>query len=511
MSNSSLVPQVLDDKLLKRAAEEQLTETGRRLCRKEGMELQQVLKLQLHFLNILKIENLWQFTSLTKLSLSGNVIEKIEGLDSLVGLKWLDLSFNNIKAIEGVDTLVNLQDLSLHNNHISVIENLDTLQNMQFLSMGNNFLSQFSNVMYLRRCNSLYGLNLAGNPLCNEENYKIFVVAHLPNLVYLDHKLVDEQTRKMSSLRYQYDIEKLGLSETDALEQKKKDDEELQIHWDAFVEHLNGPQLFDSMCADDPDAHKLTHLSAVAALLDSYKSQQATLCIQIFKNGLAQHQRRESEVNLFISSLQVALAKNQEKASWGVTNFRKKQLPQIMAEIRHRSKMLEAFKEDINHLQHTLMTLELELVVQLEDIMTIFEKSISDLVTTFINDVKDVFSQCRDLENQHYNKILEISMATLKKIARNELKEDLPIDVRMLFVDKETLTNILKSSHDIHILKINNREDELVTRVNTWKSLLMMSIHDKEVTRNRTRILEIKNFRAHIWSQMEKAYFSKLQ
>uniref|UniRef100_A0AAY4C3A7 Dynein regulatory complex subunit 3 n=1 Tax=Denticeps clupeoides TaxID=299321 RepID=A0AAY4C3A7_9TELE len=422
------------------------------------------------------IENLWQFTSLTKLSLSGNVIEKIEGLDSLVGLKWLDLSFNNIKAIEGVDTLVNLQDLSLHNNHISVIENLDTLQNMQFLSMGNNFLSQFSNVMYLRRCNSLYGLNLAGNPLCNEENYKIFVVAHLPNLVYLDHKLVDEQTRKMSSLRYQYDIEKLGLSETDALEQKKKDDEELQIHWDAFVEHLNGPQLFDSMCADDPDAHKLTHLSAV----------QATLCIQIFKNGLAQHQRRESEVNLFISSLQVALAKNQEKASWGVTNFRKKQLPQV-----------QGFPVPC------LQTYTFHIITGL------LWGSGGLECHVFLD--KDTFSQCRDLENQHYNKILEISMATLKKIARNELKEDLPIDVRMLFVDKETLTNILKSSHDIHILKINNREDELVTRVNTWKSLLMMSIHDKEVTRNRTRILEIKNFRAHIWSQMEKAYFSKLQ
>jgi len=34
-------------------------------------------------------------------------------------------------------------------------------------------------------------VNLAGNPLCQLEEYKMFVVAHLPSVDYLDYRLVD--------------------------------------------------------------------------------------------------------------------------------------------------------------------------------------------------------------------------------------------------------------------------------------------------------------------------------
>lgn len=37
-----------------------------------------------------------------------------------------------------------------------------------------------------------------------------------------------------------------------------------------------------------------------------------------------------------------------------------------------------------------------------------------------------------------------------------------------LFVDKDTIVNAVGASHDIHLLKIDNREDELVTGVNSW-------------------------------------------
>ena len=39
--------------------------------------------------DILRIENLWQFSSLVKLQLDNNIIEKIEGLDTLTNLVWL--------------------------------------------------------------------------------------------------------------------------------------------------------------------------------------------------------------------------------------------------------------------------------------------------------------------------------------------------------------------------------------------------------------------------------------
>ena len=41
------------------------------------------------FSDILKIDNMWNFVSLTKLQMDNNIIEKIEGLEKLVNLEWL--------------------------------------------------------------------------------------------------------------------------------------------------------------------------------------------------------------------------------------------------------------------------------------------------------------------------------------------------------------------------------------------------------------------------------------
>ena len=51
--------------------------------------LKKTYALSFYFTDILKIDNLWEFTKLTKLQLDNNIIEKIEGLESLVNLVWL--------------------------------------------------------------------------------------------------------------------------------------------------------------------------------------------------------------------------------------------------------------------------------------------------------------------------------------------------------------------------------------------------------------------------------------
>lgn len=39
-------------------------------------------------------------------------------------------------------------------------------------------------------------------------------------------------------------------------------------------------------------------------------------------------------------------------------------------------------------------------------------------------------AQCRDLENHHHEKLLEISINTLEKILKGDVDEDLPDDLR---------------------------------------------------------------------------------
>lgn len=53
-------------------------------------------------------------------------------------------------------------------------------------------------MIYLRKFKNLRTLNLTGNPVCDNEVYAMFIAAYLPNLVYLDFRLVEENNVRIS-------------------------------------------------------------------------------------------------------------------------------------------------------------------------------------------------------------------------------------------------------------------------------------------------------------------------
>ncbi|KAG9399114.1 Dynein regulatory complex subunit 3 [Aphanomyces cochlioides] len=178
----------------------------------EGIDMVDFTKLKvlsLSFKNIFKIDNLITLRNLTKLQLDNNVIQEIEGISHLTNLTWLDLSFNNISEIKGLDTLTKLQDLTLFNNNISKLENLDQLKNLQVLSVGNNSLGTTDGLLYLKCLEKLRVLNLEGNPVCADPEYKTFVLAHLEKLKYLDNSLVDAAEVIQAKEQYQDELEEM--------------------------------------------------------------------------------------------------------------------------------------------------------------------------------------------------------------------------------------------------------------------------------------------------------------
>jgi len=54
-------------------------------------------------------------------------------------------------------------------------------------------------VIYLRRFDQLQTVNLGGNPISQLEDYKMFVVAYLSNLEYLDYRLIDQATVSLTN------------------------------------------------------------------------------------------------------------------------------------------------------------------------------------------------------------------------------------------------------------------------------------------------------------------------
>uniref|UniRef100_A0A8C0L9W6 Dynein regulatory complex subunit 3 n=1 Tax=Canis lupus dingo TaxID=286419 RepID=A0A8C0L9W6_CANLU len=499
---NSLEPRVMDEDMLKLAVGEQgPREEAGQLARQEGILFKDVLSLRLDFQNILRIDSLWEFENLTKLQLDNNIIEKIEGLEQLVHLVWLDLSFNNIEAIEGLDTLVNLEDLSLFNNRISKIDSLDALVKLQVLSLGNNQIGNMMNIIYLRRFKDLRTLSLSGNPIAESEDYKMFVCAYLPDLVYLDFHRIDDHMKEMAESKHQYSIDELKHRENliqSRLEDEQAQQEELEKHKAAFVEHLNGSFLFDSMYTEDVEGNKLAYLPGISELL---QDKFVIICLNIFEYGLKQQEKRKLELDTFNECVQEAIQENQEQGKHRIAKFEEKHLLSLNA-IRDESELtnfemkIVEYGKDITELFNVLMTLEMQLVEQLEETINMFERNIIDLVALFIEN-------CRDLENHHHEKLLEISINTLEKILKGDVDEDLPDDLRPLFVDKDTIFNAVGASHDIHLLKIDNREDELVTRANSWCTHLVDTIHKNEIMRNRRRVKEINQYIDHMQNELD--------
>nr|XP_030140978.3 dynein regulatory complex subunit 3 isoform X1 [Taeniopygia guttata]XP_030140979.3 dynein regulatory complex subunit 3 isoform X1 [Taeniopygia guttata]XP_030140980.3 dynein regulatory complex subunit 3 isoform X1 [Taeniopygia guttata]XP_041575001.1 dynein regulatory complex subunit 3 isoform X1 [Taeniopygia guttata] len=508
---NTIEPQIIDDEMLQKAIEEKCPEDLGDIAREESLNVKVVTELQFSFKNILRVDNLWPLENLTKLQLDNNVIEKIEGLESLVHLVWLDLSFNNIEVIEGLDTLVKLQDLSLYSNRISKIEHMDTLQELQIFSIGKNNLTTLEDVIYLRRLKSLQTLNLSGNPFCSEEHYRLFVVAHLPSLVYLDFKLVRNSTREAAALKYQDLTKPLEQEEAQVLAlQEAEDAKQKKLEYDqaAFVEYLNGSFLFDSLHAEDREAAKLASLPGVGDLLQAYKKEFVLVCGNLYNYGLEEYEKREAEVSKFYKRLHEIMAVNQQESKRIISDFesqnqkRLDELSQAGSGEVAESKQAQG-KEGINQLLDALLTLEALVSNDLEELLQDFKRSIDVLASTFTENIQGMFNQCRDLENQHHKKLMEIAMATLRKVEHYELEEDFPADLRRLFKDKNTIVNILNVSHSIRLRKIDKRESDMLCNIYQWQISVTGKAFQTESDRNRACIKKIICFINTLQKELE--------
>ncbi|XP_026213735.1 dynein regulatory complex subunit 3 [Anabas testudineus] len=505
-------PTVMDEEILREAAMKQHPkDQAAGVSKAQGINLNQVNRLSLECRNILMIDHLWEFTSLTMLYLNNNLIEKIEGLDHLINLTWLNLSFNRIGKIEGLESLQKLEVLNLSNNRISVIENMDKLEKLTHFCIANNLIEQLDNVLYLRKLKNLFTINLSGNPVSTVDDYKLFIAAYFPNLMCLDYRVLNEKMKNEASIKYNYVLEEkrreeLQQQQDASVEQSKK--AELQLHMDAFVEFLNGSSLFKSMFKDDPEAETLHCLPEVAQLLQAFENEMVELCMQLFQTGLSEHKRRETEVNSFFSGQDKTVTDYQQKASQILANFEqqhKKRIEELqqLSDLDILQDKINHCNDEINQLCKSLMSLEFELVSQVEDIIKKLDSSISDMVGNFSEIVQGIFAQCRDLEDNYHQNVRKVAVETLEKVAKDDT-EDMSNDVRMLFTDKDTVMDALATGHDNHLMKINDRENLLVTRINAWKAALIKGIQDKELKWNRIRISDIHRYMDHLKEQLEE-------
>ncbi|RQM31281.1 hypothetical protein B5M09_007561 [Aphanomyces astaci] len=394
--------------------------------------------LSLSFKNVFKIDNLVTLKNLVKLQMDNNVIQEIEGISHLTSLTWLDLSFNNIAEIKGLDTLTRLQDLTLYNNNISKLENLDTLKGLQVLSVGNNSLATTDGLLYLKCLDALRVLNLEGNPVCSDPEYRSFVLAHLDKLKYLDYSLVD--VGEVVQAREQYQVYMsiynwLRNLIDDFTEKVKTATEDIKVI--LLEKHAAIQRECDGFALEYAKEKDLTQKKSIAQC-EKYRR----VAKRLFKASAAGPPATEAEVARVTAESQAAC----------------------------------------NELNTELMGIESSLVEFAHDAISTLDVRIEAVGNESRGIATEHFRNVEQLENNFFDGVTQLAANLLERLATEDGEDDdfLSDECRAILNDRDALNNAINGSHDIHIGKLLAQED-LMREQN------VATIHDQYFTLDKLR------------------------
>uniref|UniRef100_A0A3Q0SQQ7 Leucine rich repeats and guanylate kinase domain containing n=1 Tax=Amphilophus citrinellus TaxID=61819 RepID=A0A3Q0SQQ7_AMPCI len=149
-----------------------------------------------------EISGLEQCCRLTHLSLAHNKISRISGLGSLP-LTHLCLRGNQLERIEGLEHLKSLQVLDLSQNRITSLSGLQNLHLLGSINLEKNLqISEIQECKHVHDLLLLRDLNLLGNPVQEQPDYKLAVIFLLQHLTVLDQEKVSAEEKVSSVNKY---------------------------------------------------------------------------------------------------------------------------------------------------------------------------------------------------------------------------------------------------------------------------------------------------------------------
>ncbi|KAM6896120.1 leucine-rich repeat and guanylate kinase domain-containing protein [Lycodopsis pacificus] len=157
--------------------------------------------LDLGYNSFSEIGGLEHCCKLTNLSLEHNRVSRVGGLDRLP-LTHLFLRGNQLERVEGLDNLKSLQVLDLSLNRIAALSGLHNLQALGSINLERNLISEIQECKHVHDLSLLRDLNLLGNPVQEQPDYRSAVIFLLQHLTVLDQEKVTAEEKVSSVNKY---------------------------------------------------------------------------------------------------------------------------------------------------------------------------------------------------------------------------------------------------------------------------------------------------------------------
>jgi len=146
----------------------------------------------------LPINNMKYKQLCTEMHLADRGIDKIRGFEDFKCLEVLWLNNNCITSLNHLDANFRIKFLYASDNKIQSLigSSLRNLPNLEVLLLSNNQIADLNHqIKELLRLPFLRQLELAGNPMAEESNYRYFVIYAMPSLQILDRHAISDVER----------------------------------------------------------------------------------------------------------------------------------------------------------------------------------------------------------------------------------------------------------------------------------------------------------------------------
>ena len=124
-------------------------------------------------------------------------ITRLQGFEKFISLDTVWLNNNKLQSMEGLEDNVRLKGIHLYFNRIRRLDRyaFAPFKFLSVLTLNDNLLDDMDSVLKeLKVLKSLLSLDLFNNPIAQEDNYRLRVLAALPSLEIFDRHRYGNQT-----------------------------------------------------------------------------------------------------------------------------------------------------------------------------------------------------------------------------------------------------------------------------------------------------------------------------